>query len=234
MHYSQFEITHNYIKLRRLSEYPVPGLVARNNLIQPRIILLRWFNINNIDWTKLGCNGSLYLLRQVLVLKVTGEVLHWGPDALGGVGEEDVGVRVVEGPAEVGGVNTDQQSAVMVGRSATKLCCCSWYLPLMIDDNIIPLKTHSTISFLYWLDVIKRSPCWHWYQPPSHSSLPSRPAADWPPCRSHSWPSWRRCWCYPGRGRPSPHHCYVGLYNIYINTFNWQTSRERGRLLVDT
>ena len=125
MHYSQFEITHNYIKLRRLSEYPVPGLVASNNLIQARVILLRGLNINNIGKTKLGCNGSLYLLRQVLVMKVTGEVLHRGPDALGGVGEDDVGVRVVEGPAEVGGINIDQQSAVMVGRLATQLCCCS-------------------------------------------------------------------------------------------------------------
>ena len=49
------------------------------------------------------------------MLKATGEVLHRGPDALGGVGEDDVGLGVVEGPAEVGGINTDQQSAVMVG-----------------------------------------------------------------------------------------------------------------------
>ena len=98
---------------------------ASNNLIQPGKTLLRWFNINNIGETKLSSDGSFYLIRQVLVLKVTGEVLHWGPDALGGVGEDDVGVRVVESPAEVGGINIDQQSAVMVGSIATKLGCGS-------------------------------------------------------------------------------------------------------------
>ena len=41
-------------------------------------------------------------------MRVTGEVLHWGPDALGGVSDDVTGVRVVEGLAEVGGVHMNQ------------------------------------------------------------------------------------------------------------------------------